>query len=525
MTTKRLTFIIIFCMMTMLMSRCAQEKYDLVIKNGTVYDGTGSGPYKADIGISGGVIKNIGKNISSGKGLEIDAANMIVAPGFIDIHTHCDGQVLDEGMNNLKNYLMQGVSTVVTGNCGDGTWDVEKFFSQLEAKGTGTNIVHLAGHNYIRNKVMGMDDREPAEAELEEMKKLLRAAMGNGAAGMSTGLFYTPGAYSKTSEIVELAKVVKEFGGFYATHLRDESDYNIGLEEAIKEAVLIGEQSGVRVEISHIKALGKPVWGMSDKICRIIEDAKRRGITIFADQYPYNASSTGLASAIVPSWVSAGGMLKANLTDENKLPGIKKEIEENIERRGGPESLVIVSYPEDSRFDGKNLKEISQMKGMSVVETAIALILEDSPSIISFNMKDSDIATFMQKDYVMTCSDGHIEVPGDNKPHPRNYGTFTRKIRKYVLEDKLITMEHAIRAATSLPAEMTGLTNRGSLKEGKIADIVIFNPANIKDNATFDDPHQYSAGVQFLLISGEVVISEGQYNGKLAGKPVRIQNQ
>ncbi len=522
MNTKQLIYLINFCMMVMLMSRCTQQNYDIVIKNGTVYDGKGGEACKADIGITDGVIMGIGKNLSAGNGSVIDASGMIIAPGFIDIHTHCDGQVLDEGMNSLKNYLMQGVTTVVTGNCGDGNWDIDQFFRRLDAMGTGTNIVHLAGHNYIRNKVMGMDDRDPTEAELEEMKKLVRTAMEGGAAGMSTGLFYTPGTYSKTSEIVELAEVVKEYGGIYATHLRDESDYNIGLEEAVREAVLIGEQSGVRVQISHIKALGKPVWGMSGKICSIIEEARDRGVTIFADQYPYNASSTGLASAIVPSWVRAGGMMRANLSDGGKLPEIKKEIEENIERRGGPESLVIVSYPKDNRFDGKNLAEISALKDMPVVETAIALILEDSPSIISFNMKYSDIATFMQKDYVMTCSDGHIEAPGDNKPHPRNYGTFTRKIRKYVLEDELITMEHAIRAATSLPAEMIGLSNRGSLEEGKIADIVIFDPGSIRDNATFDYPHQYSSGIQYLLVNGEVVIDDGKYNGKLAGNALRL---
>jgi N-acyl-D-aspartate/D-glutamate deacylase len=369
---------------------------------------------------------------------------------------------------------------------------------------------------------MGMDDREPAETELEEMKKLVRTAMESGAAGLSTGLFYTPGVYAKTSEIVELAKVVKEFEGFYATHLRDESDYNIGLIEALKEAIHIGEQSGVRVEISHIKALGKPVWGLSGEVCRIIEEAKKRGITIFADQYPYNASSTGLASAIVPSWVRAEGMMTTRLNDKKQLPGIMKEIEENIERRGGPESLVVVSYPKDNRFDGKNLREISRLKGMPVVETAVDLILEGSPSIISFNMNNSDIATFMQKDYVMTCSDGHVEVPGENKPHPRNYGTFIRKIRKYVIEDKLITMQHAIRAATLLPAEMIGLKNRGSLEEGKIADVVIIDPLTVNDNATFDNPHQYSSGVKFLFVNGKKVISDGQYNGKLAGKALRL---
>lgn len=510
--------------MASLVSDCKHEKYDIVIKNATVYDGSGNEPYSADIGVTGGLIKTIGKDITNAGAVEIDATGLLVTPGFIDIHTHCDDQILNSGMNNIKNYLTQGVTTLVTGNCGDGAYDVNSYFKELDSIGTGPNIVHLTGHNTIRREVMGMDDREPAANELEEMKKLVRLAMEGGAAGISTGLFYTPGAYSKTDEIIELAAVVKEYAGFYATHLRDESNYTVGLEEAVKEAIEIGEQTGVRVEISHIKALGKPVWGMSEKICTLIEEAKGRGVHVFADQYPYNASSTNLASVVVPAWVSVGGKLESRLNDKTLLPKIIGEIDENIERRGGPESLVIVSFPADNRFDGKSLREISIMTGKSPAETAIYLILEDSPSIISFNMQDSDIANYMKKDYVMTCSDGHIEIPGDNKPHPRNYGTFTRKIRKYVIEDKLISMEHAVRAATSLPAEMIGLKNRGYIKEGKIADIVIFDPDNIRDMATYESPHQYSKGIEYLLINGEIIIDKGLYNGKLAGKPLRVNN-
>ncbi len=510
--------------MALIVSDCTQEKYDIVIKNATICDGTGNEPYGADIGITDGIIKTIGKNMSKGGAVEIDAARLFVSPGFIDIHTHCDDQILNSGMNNVKNYLTQGVTTLVTGNCGDGAYDVNNYFRILDSIGTGPNIVHLTGHNTIRKKVMGMENREPTTDELKEMARLVRMAMEGGAAGISTGLFYTPGAYSKTDEIVQLAAVVKEYSGFYATHLRDESDYNVGLEEAVKEAIQIGEQTGIRVEISHIKALGKPVWGMSEKICTLIEGAKGRGVHIFADQYPYNASSTSLVSVVVPSWVSVGGKLESRLNDKTLLPKIISEIDENIERRGGPESLVVVSFPKDNRFDGKSLSEISNMTGKSPAETAIYLILEDSPSIISFNMQDSDIANYMKKDYVMTCSDGHVEVPGDNKPHPRNYGTFTRKIRKYVIEDKLISMEHAVRAATSLPAEMIGLKDRGCIKEGNIADIVIFDPENVRDMATYENPHQYSKGIEYLLINGEVVISKGVYNGKLAGKPLRINN-
>jgi N-acyl-D-amino-acid deacylase len=506
-----------------LMIQCTGNRYDIVIMNGTIYDGEGKPSVKANIGITGGIITKIDGNISAKGAVVIDAGNMIVAPGFIDIHTHCDGQVLREGMNSVENYLTQGVTTVVTGNCGGGTFEVERFYRRLDSIGTGTNFVHLVGHNTIRSKVMGMDDRAPTEEELAEMKKLVKKGMEEGAAGFSTGLFYTPGAYSLTAEVIELVKVVKDFDGFYATHLRDESNYTVGLEDAVREALEIGEQTGVRVEIAHIKALGKPVWGMAERICTLIEDARERGVHVFADQYPYNASSTGLSGAVVPAWVRAGGDMKARLENPELLPGIKTEIAENIERRGGPESLVIISHRANQAFEGKNLMEISSMINKTPVETAIWLVLEGSPGIVSFNMNDADVAFFMKKDYVMTSSDGNIEAPGNGKPHPRSYGAFTRKIRKFVLEDKLLTMEQAIRAATSMPADMIGISDRGRIKEGHVADIVIFDPETIGDAATFNEPHQYSTGISYLLIDGIMVIEQGKYNGKLAGKPLPLK--
>ncbi len=516
---KNIRFLV-FSLLCILSTQCTNERFDIVLVNGIVYDGEGNKPVQTNIGITNGTIIKVGENISTKGAVVVDATNLVIAPGFIDIHTHSDGQILDEGMNSVENYLKQGVTTVVTGNCGSGTFEVEKFYRQLDSVGIGTNILHLIGHNTIRSKVMGMEDRPPTVEELEEMKRMVKKGMEEGACGFSTGLFYTPGTYSTTNEVIELVNVLKEYDGFYASHLRDESNYSVGLEEAVKEAILIGEQTGVRVEISHIKALGKPVWGMSEKICSVIEEARERGVHVFADQYPYNASSTGLIGATVPAWVRAGGQLKERLNNPELLPQIKNEIAENIERRGGPESLVIISHPVNHLLEGKNLLEISQIMEKSPVETVIQLILEGSPGIVSFNMSDADVIHFMKKDYVMTSSDGHIEIPGDGKPHPRCYGAFSRKIRKYVIEDKVIGMEQAIKAATSLPANMIGLQNRGSIKEGQIADIVIFNPETIQDVATFDEPHQYSSGIKYLLVNGDMVIENGKYNGKLAGKSI-----
>ena len=517
-----ITPVILSLLISVCFSGCDIEHYDIVIQGGTIYDGAGNAPFSADIGIREGHITGIGKDLGKRGAIIINAENLVVAPGFIDIHTHCDEQVLGKGMNSLENYLTQGVTTVVTGNCGGGTYQVDKFFSRLDSIGIGTNLVHLAGHNTIRRKVMGMDDRKPSPEELEEMKKLVSAAMEEGAAGISTGLFYTPGAYSSADEVIELARIAKKYDGFYATHMRDESNYSVGLKESVKEALTVGEQSGIRVQISHIKALGKPVWGMSGEITSLIEEAQRRGITVFADQYPYNASNTGLSAAVMSSWVVAGGRSVEKLNDPKLLPRIKKEMEENIERRGGPESLVIVSYPEDRRFDGKNLSEIGALLGKTPVEAALHLILESSPSVISFNMQEEDISGFMKKDYVMTGSDGSIVSPGQSVPHPRSYGTFPRKIRKYVIDDKVVSLEQAIKSCTSLPAGMIGLEDRGVIKEGKIADVVLLNLETIRDNATFNEPHQYSSGIEFLIINGDVVIEKGQYNGKLSGKAIRM---
>lgn len=498
--------------------------YDVVITGGLICDGTGSAPYEADIGIKGGQLKTIGQIRISGN-VNIDAEGLFVAPGFIDIHTHCDRGLQVDELKNAKNYLTQGVTTVVTGNCGGGTYRVEEFFSKLDSQGMGPNVIHLVGHGTIRSAVMGQEAREPTSDELDQMKKLIAQGMEGGAAGFSTGLFYAPGSFAKTEEIIELALTVKEYSGIYASHIRDESNYTVGLKESIKEAIEVGERAGIPVEISHIKALGRPVWGQSADVCAIIEEARERGVRVYADQYPYIASSTGLSAAVISRWVQAGGEMKNKLSDPELLPRIKKEIAENIDRRGGPESLVVVSFPKNRDFDGKSLLEISKMMKKPVVETALYLVLNGSPSVISFNMTESDLEYFMKRPYVMTGSDGNIQIPGRSFPHPRSYGTFTRKIRKYVIGDEWITMEQAIRAATGLPAEVLGLDDRGRLKKGFAADIVVFDPDEILDKATYENPHQYSVGIRFLIINGEIVIEDGSYNGKLAGIPIRMNKK
>ncbi|MFC1492817.1 amidohydrolase family protein [candidate division KSB1 bacterium] len=511
--------ILCFALSSVIFTNCS-KKYDIIISHGTVYDGSGSEGYISDVGIIGNKIVGIG-DLGNNAPVFIDATGKIISPGFIDIHTHCDRSLLDEDRRSALNYLMQGVTTVVAGNCGGGAYEVEKYYSSLTENGCGPNVVHLVGHGTVRRAVMQNADRDPTPEELEEMKRLVAKAMQEGAAGMSTGLFYVPGSYSKIEEVIELAKVVNEYNGIYATHLRDESNYSTGLVESIKEAIEIGERSGAPVQISHIKALGKPVWGKSQEVTDIIEAAQARGVKVYADQYPYIASSTNLASATMPRWAQADGKLKENLEDSSLRIRLRREIADNIERRGGPETLVISSFRQNKEWEGKSLEEISVIMGKDPVDTAIELTLMGAPGVVSFNMQEADLYHFMKKPYVMTGSDGSLPNFGEGVPHPRSYGTFPRKIREFVFNKKIITMAHAIRAATSLPAEMLGMTDRGMIKEGFIGDIVVFDPDRITDKATFNDPHQYSEGIEYLLVNGKLTIENGEYNGTLAGIPIK----
>jgi N-acyl-D-amino-acid deacylase len=335
-------------------------------------------------------------------------------------------------------------------------------------------------------------------------------------------LFYTPGNYAATEEVVELCREVKKHDGIYASHLRDESNYNIGLEASVKEAIQIGEEAGIPVQISHLKALGRPVWGSAENICGIIENARNSGLKVYADQYPYAASSTSFTAAVIPGWVRADGKMKERLADEKLLPEIKKGIAENIDRRGGAEAFLIIPSKTNGLSQAKYLSEICEETGLQPVDAALSLVGKGNSSIISFNMDENDVEYFMKKDYVMTSSDGHIEVPDESMTHPRSYGSFPRKLRKYAMEDKIITVQQFVRSATALPAEMFGLQKRGKLESGFIADIAIINPEKIRDKATFTEPHQYGEGVEFLIIDGQIVIQDGEYNNTLAGTTIRF---
>ncbi len=425
----------------------------------------------------------------------------------------------------MQNYITQGVTTVVGGNCGGSPLDIGDFLRKVHRKGIALNFGILIGHNTVRKKVMDNENREPTQQELEEMKKLIEDGMKAGALGLSTGLKYIPGAYSKTEEVIELAKVVAKYGGFYASHLREEG---LGLIDAVKEAIEIGEKAGVPVEISHHKVVSVDRWGDSKITLKLIDEARSKGIDVKADQYPYPATSTGF-TVLFPPWALEGGTQKLieRLNSPQERKKIKEAIKYNIMHdRGGADlsNIRVASFPADSTLEGLSVKDILIKKEKKVnLDNGAELIMDMSiekggVSAIYRCLSDKDIERIMKHPAVMHASDGAVITFGKGVPHPRNYGTFPRVLSKYVREKHIIKLKEAIRKMTSLPASMIGAHNRGVIKEGLWADIVIFDPDKIKDKATFDDPHQYPEGIYYVIVNGTVVVEKGKITGKLPGK-------
>ena len=499
-------------------AQAAPGAYNIVIEGGMIVDGTGGPWYYGDVGIKNGYIKKIGDLKNSPAIKRINARGLVVAPGFIDIHTHTDEEI--QKLPLARNYMQQGVTTMVGGNCGDSIYPVGEMLTALKRLGLGINFALFVGHATIRKQVMGMADRAPTQGELNKMKKLVAKAMEQGAVGLSTGLYYAPGSYAKTEEIIELAKVVVQYGGIYTSHLRDESDYNIGLVAAVREAIEIGEKANIPVQISHLKALGKPVWGQSVEILNLVKTAGARGVDVTFDQYPYVASATSLKGALVPSWAQAGGdhKMKEHLLDPATRPKVREGMLDSLDKRGGPEKFFIATFTPDPKIEGKHLKEIGKIKGMEPVDAAIEILVSGDASVVSFNMLDEDLIRIMQSPIGMVASDGSLVEFGKGVPHPRYYGTFPRVLGKYVREDGVLTLEEAVRKMTSAPANRIGLVDRGLIKEGMIADVTIFNPDTVKDKATFEKPHQYPSGIDYVIVKGQLAVSNGVWTGIKAGK-------
>ncbi|MBS1790759.1 MAG: prolyl oligopeptidase family serine peptidase [Acidobacteria bacterium] len=491
-------------------------KVDTLIRGGSVIDGSGSAATKADVGITGDRITFVGDASVAGIEAErvIDATGLIVSPGFIDPHTHADEDIFNPQRNANLAFLTQGVTTVFIGSDGRSKIPLGQALRQLDAQKIGTNVASFVGQGAVRSAVMGMSDAAPTAEQLAKMKALVRQGMEEGAIGLSTGLYYAPGSYSKTEEVIELAKVAAQFGGVYDTHQRDESSYTIGLLGSIAEVLRIGREAHIPVHISHIKALGADVWGQSTQAIEMINRARAEGINATANQYPYIASGTGLGASLLPRWAEAGGRAEflKRVDDPTIRPKLIAEMEQNLKRRGGANTLLL--HSNDRTLNNKRLDEIAKARGKSPVETALDILKVTSPGATSFNMIESDIENFMKQPWVMTGSDG-------SGGHPRKWGNYPRKIREYVINRKVISMERMIQASSAQVAETFHLKDRGKLAAGNFADVIVFDPKTITDRSTYEQPELQAEGLRYIWVNGKLELEGGKYNGVLAGRTLR----
>jgi len=521
-------------------------KYDILIENGHIIDGAGNPWFRADVGVIRGCIETIGRLKDADAERRIDAKGLIVAPGFIDIHSHSDYTVLVDP--RVESKIRQGVTTEVVGNCGSSAapmnaevrayrekfmratlgeefefnWQtMEDYMRLIDNNGASFNVVALVGQGTIRQNIMGYEDRPPNDAELESMKRLVAEALEDGAWGMSTGLIYTPSVFADTDEIVELAKVVAKYGGIYFSHIRGEGET---LLEAVKEATEIGERAGVPVQIAHFKASGRDYWGRTVDSLRLVEAGRSRGVDVTFDQYPYIASSTGL-SALLPHWAQEGGSEK--LLERLRDKETRRKITE------GPatvtsdwDSVMVALAKNHPEYEGKTITEIANLEGKEPMDAVFDLLLaeEAQVNIVAFGMSEEDVQRVMKSPNMMVGSDGRAVAPrgvlGRGKPHPRYYGTFPRVIGHYVREG-VLSLQEAVRKMTSMPAQRLGLRDRGLMREGFKADLVLFDPDRVMDEATFTDPHRYASGIPYVIVNGTVVVDESEHTGELPGKALR----
>lgn len=495
---------------------------DWWLQRATVIDGTGKPGYVADLAIRGDRIVAVGKFSVRPGARVVDLSGQVLAPGFIDLHTHSDGPIVQQATRSNINYLRQGVTTIVTGNCGSGPIDVARFLAKVDAAGAGSNVIHLVPHGSVREAVMGNSPEKATPEQLDAMRKLVEKGMEDGAWGMSTGLIYLPGRYADTAELIDLSRVVARHGGIYASHMRDEGR---GLLQSIDETLKIGREAGLPVHVSHLKASGKAAWGLVRPADQAIRNAREAGQVVTADQYPYIASSTSLAAMIVPEWARRGKTdgFKALIEDPDKRAELQQAIEKALETRNGGGSIRIARYrPRASRV-GKDLASIARDERISVADLVIDIEANGGAQAISFGMNEDDVRFVMGLDYVATASDGSSRDPATrDMPHPRSFGTFPRKIR-YALDDHVLSIEAAVRSNSGLPAEILRLPDRGKVQAGFIADLVAFDPANFRDAATFDEPTKLTPGISYLFVNGVAAIAEGEETGKLAGKALRLQ--
>lgn len=489
----------------------------ILLRGGTVIDGSGQPGKQLDVLVEGERIAEIGQLQNVKADRTIDCTGLLLVPGFIDLHNHSDSSVLGERTRNGRNYLTQGCTTLVTGNCGSGQVDVDRYHKRLDEQGVGVNVVHLIPAGAVRSRAMGRNNRPPNDDELKTMLDLVEKGMQAGAWGMTTGLIYVPGAYADTKEIVALAEVVSKHGGIYASHIRGEGPTLI---DAVTEAILIGKEAKLPVHVSHFKASGRSAWGNVRVAARLIEQAREAGQVVTADQYPYTASSTALAAMLLPSDLREGTNddLAKRFKDPKLQPKLRSQIEKRLTERV---AIQIASYRPKPEWSGKMITEIAAKEGRSPADIGEEILSNGGASAVSFSMSEEDVRFVMQLPWVATASDGSLKVKDSSKPHPRSYGTFPRKLGRYVIREKVMPLEQAIRSCSGLPADILGMKDRGYIKEGLVADIAVINPDKLIDLATYQEPFLHSEGVDYVLVNGQVAIDAGKPTDVLAGKALR----
>jgi N-acyl-D-amino-acid deacylase len=498
--------------------------FDLLIKDARVVDGTGNPWYRADVGVVGGKIAAVGSLGELSATKVVEARELVLAPGFIDVHTHVEDEV--ESFPDAANFLRDGVTTIVTGNCGGSKTDLAAFFSRLEKLGLGPNLASLIGHNSVRRKVMGSENR-PAEAqEIATMQGLVDTAMGDGAVGLSTGLIYVPGTYAGTDEVIALAEIAARHGGVYATHMRSE---NLKVLEAVAEAIRIGKEARIPVEISHFKISSPRMWGRADEIIALVENARIEGVDVVVDQYPYEWSSTKLATTL-PSWARAGGqeMLVERLRDPATRARIVREAADQLETQGYPDYsyAVVATCAWDRSLEGKSIPEINTLRGRlpgvaNEIDTILELMEAGGAKMVFHKMSGADVERILLYPNTAVASDGRVIEHGAGVPHPRSYGTNARVLAEFVRRKKLLTLEDAVRRMTSLPARTFGFQDRGLIRVGSAADLVLFDPEGVADTATLANPHSYSVGFALVVVNGSVVVEDDALTGDRPGTVLR----
>ncbi len=519
-----LLLLIVFAVGFSASSSVQAQDFDYLILGCRIIDGSGNPWYRGDVGIRDGRIAEIGRLEGRGSSRVIEAADRVLAPGFIDVHTHVERGI--ERVPRADNYLLDGVTTVVTGNCGGSRTDLNAWFQSLESQGIGLNLASLIGHNSVRREVMGSADRPASPNELRAMRELVERAMRAGAVGLSTGLLYVPGTYAETDEIVDLTRVAGRFGGVYASHIRNQGPR---LRESILEAAEVGRLAGVPVQISHLKVKGKKRWGTIVETLTLIDGLRDSGLQIIVDAYPYPRASTNLGVNL-PSWALADGRdaVQSRLSDPDQRQRIVQGMKELLAEQGFSDYsfATVARFAHDPSLEGRSLTEVNTLRGRNEtlddqIETILEMLAQGGASMIYHYMSQEDVDSIYRHPATAVASDGGVQSPGRGRPHPRSYGTNARVLAQYVRQRSVLSLEDAVRRMTSLPASQFGLSDRGEIREGMVADLLLFDPEKVEDVATFEDPHRYSRGIDFVWVNGRPAISEGRLSDETHGVVIR----